>query len=266
MTTTWRKVTPKRPCVVCSKPDWCTFAADDGAACCMRVESPRRMKNGGYLHKGAGDRGEAVATRERTPKPTDWEALTQFYVGRFSKPQREDTAKLLGVTVDALARLRTGFDGEALTFPMSDAKGRVIGIRRRLADASKTCVLGSKTGLFVPSGIDDKEYLVITEGPTDCAAILSIGLAAVGRPACNGGVDYLIELVGKRPAILIADNDPEGHQARKHTENSIARLRGAGMTLDVVWPPVKDARAWVQAGLTMEMLFEKAGKDWTWNK
>lgn len=266
MTTTWRKVTAKRPCAVCSKPDWCTFAADDGSACCMRVESSRQMKNGGYLHKGSGGGKAIERTVERPAKAINFEALTQFYVGGFSKPQREDTAKSLGVTVDALARLRTGFDGEGLTFPMSDAKGRVIGIRRRLADASKTCVLGSKTGLFVPSGIEDKEYLVITEGPTDCAAILSIGLAAVGRPACNGGLDYLIALIGKRPAILIADNDPVGHQARKHTEDSVAKLRKAGVKLDVVWPPVKDARAWVQAGLTIEMLFERAGENWTWNK
>lgn len=260
MTTTWKKVTPKRPCVICTKPDWCTFAAEDGAACCMRVQSGKQMRNGGYLHKVAPERVTRTAPREaKAEKVIDWEALTQFHCAGFTKSMRTEVAKTLGVTVDSLVRLRTGFDGVGLTFPMSNAKGRVIGIRRRLPNADKTCVLGSKTGLFIPVDTPADGTIFVTEGPTDCAAILSLGLPAIGRPACAGGFDYLVALCRGRRTILIPDNDPLDHPARTHTENSIERLKKEGIDLKVIWPHLKDARAWVVAGLTREWLIELEG-------
>ena len=45
------RVDRANPCEVCGKPDWCS-AADNGAfAICMRVESDRAARNGGWVHR-----------------------------------------------------------------------------------------------------------------------------------------------------------------------------------------------------------------------
>lgn len=51
MSAGWSRVDRDEPCDVCGKPDWCTRADDGSAACCMRVESERPLKNGGWLHR-----------------------------------------------------------------------------------------------------------------------------------------------------------------------------------------------------------------------
>ena len=47
----WRRVSKAYPCPVCNKPDWCSVTADGAAVCCMRVESPKQLGNGGWLHR-----------------------------------------------------------------------------------------------------------------------------------------------------------------------------------------------------------------------
>jgi hypothetical protein len=48
-----RRVSRRRPCPVCEKPDWCSVSADGCLAICMRVErgSVRRTRNDGFLHR-----------------------------------------------------------------------------------------------------------------------------------------------------------------------------------------------------------------------
>lgn len=47
----WKRVSRKRPCPICSKPDWCVVSSDGGACICMRQPSAKQMPNGGYYHK-----------------------------------------------------------------------------------------------------------------------------------------------------------------------------------------------------------------------
>jgi len=73
----WRRVSRQSPCSVCGRADWCTFTSDGTAACCMRVESQRPLKNGGWLHRlsepvhfpptpiRAGDAAKALAPVEQ---------------------------------------------------------------------------------------------------------------------------------------------------------------------------------------------------------
>jgi len=53
--TVWKRVSRAIPCSVCGKPDWCTYTGS--SACCMRIESLRPLRNGGWLHAGGGDGG-----------------------------------------------------------------------------------------------------------------------------------------------------------------------------------------------------------------
>ncbi len=49
------RATPRDPCPVCDRPDWCRWFPD-GFCECMRVESDRPTRNGGWLHwVGDGD-------------------------------------------------------------------------------------------------------------------------------------------------------------------------------------------------------------------
>jgi hypothetical protein len=49
----WQRVSKRRPCPVCEKPDWCMFAGEASnpdAVICARIESPKRCGESGWLH------------------------------------------------------------------------------------------------------------------------------------------------------------------------------------------------------------------------
>ena len=69
---------------------------------------------------------------------------------------------------------------------MYDAESRVIGIRRRFKDGSKKTLSGTHLGLFKANySYNANLPLLITEGESDCAAALSLGFQAIGRPNSN---------------------------------------------------------------------------------
>ena len=48
----FHKVTPKRPCRICHKPDWCGYATDERTSICMRISDGAKgtARNGGSIH------------------------------------------------------------------------------------------------------------------------------------------------------------------------------------------------------------------------
>src|SRR2546430_15952430 len=48
----FRKVTLKRPCRICHKPDWCGYSTDERTSICMRVSDGAKgtARNGGNNH------------------------------------------------------------------------------------------------------------------------------------------------------------------------------------------------------------------------
>src|SRR5712692_9398926 len=48
----FRKVTTKRPCRICHKPDWCGYSTDERTSICMRVSNGAKgtSRNGGNIH------------------------------------------------------------------------------------------------------------------------------------------------------------------------------------------------------------------------
>ena len=62
------RVSNSHPCPVCKKPDWCRVFAD-GWFECMRVQSDKPAKSGGWMHR-VGD-----APRRYIPPPPASRAL-----------------------------------------------------------------------------------------------------------------------------------------------------------------------------------------------
>lgn len=245
----WKQVTKSKPCPVCSKPDWCCFAPEGNAVMCMRVESSKQLSNGGFLHRTGESLGNA-AYRMETPRfttTTQWEKLQETYRNNLNG-QLAVTAKELGVSEESLGALGIGWDGEAATFPMRNAAGQIVGIRRRWSNGKKKSVTGGREGIFIPDRWPT-DAIYIVEGPTDAAALLTLGVSVIGRPHClGGGVEIEAMACSRRVVAIIADNDAPGLRG--------ANILAKRLNARVISPPeeIKDARQWLAKGMRRQDL------------
>lgn len=258
----WRRVSRARPCPVCERPDWCLIAADDGAAICARVESPKRVGEAGWLHRLRMDDWRPARRFVRSvPVPSTRGRFNLAELAaacrRSLDPGLLDALALdLGLSVASLDALGIGWSAvhRAWSFPMLTPAGDVLGIRLRQSNGFKFSVAGGREGLFLPSASDGSDSrLLIAEGPTDTAALLDMGFVSVaGRPSCTGGIRLLVDLVRlRRPpeAVIVADADEPG---RRGASNLAAVLLVHVPVVRVIGPPegIKDARAWLRTGGT----------------
>jgi hypothetical protein len=242
-------------------------ANDPEAVICPRVESAKRAGEAGWLHvlRRDRDRGMRTARVRHVPlRPAVAGGAEAADLGKLARacaealhPQAVDNlSRLLGVTEGSLRRLGVGWSAQhhAWTFPMRDAAGEVRGIRLRGPDGRKWAVRGGREGLFLPDGLDASQRLLVCEGPTDTAAAMDMGCAAVGRPSCTGGAGLLLRLVRqRRPAevVVVADQDAPGQSGAAALA---AVLRGYVRVVRMITPPAKDLRAWRQSGATADDL------------
>ena len=166
----------------------------------------------------------------------------------------------LGLPMETLRRLRVGWSESyrATTWPMVNDAGRVLGIRlRSMTTGDKWSIRGGRAGLFVPVGLSERaDRLFIAEGPTDTAALLSLGVDAIGRPSCHGAVSITAKLVAQlRPAecVIVADRDEHGAGMRGAESLAVA-LVTVCRSVRIILPPVgsNDARDWITGGATLE--------------
>lgn len=277
----WKRVTRSHPCPICTKPDWCLYAGPDGdpdAAICARIESEKRCGEAGWLHRLRDDdfrlprrRQRKVRQRSAPVARPELARLAESCIRAVDDDALAELADGLGVSVDALQRVGIGWTtreslrqatGMGLsspgcwTFPMRDAAGGIVGVRLRLPSGKKLSIRGSREGLFLPVDLPRGERLLVCEGPTDTAALLDLGFAAVGRPSCTGGVRLLVDLLGRlRPVetVIVADADPPG---RRGADNLASVLTAYCPAVRVITPPPehKDARNWKRAGATGELV------------
>jgi hypothetical protein len=261
----WQRVNKQYPCPICSKPDWCLYTGPNDspmAVICARVESSNRCGESGWLHRLRDFHGDWESPRLTftrsvavVPAPTtDFAKLAADSQWAATPDAVANLATSLGVSAGSLRRLAIGWSSEhkAWTFPMQDVSDNVLGIRLRLPEGRKMSIRGGREGLFIPGALDQGSRLLITEGPTDCAALLDLGFNAVGRPSCNGGVKLLVDLMQKyRPTevVIVADGDEPGQRGAE----SLATVMCAYSTaVRIITPPVgiKDARGWKKNGAT----------------
>lgn len=256
----WIRVSRVTPCPICSKFKWCSISEDGAVAICMRLESPKPCRNGGWLHR-LTDKNDRSLTRRFVIKPeesvADLSALAVQYQKALTADRLAKFAESLVLSVESLTALQVGWatDHVAWSFPMTaPSTGQIVGIRLRAPDGSKFAVKGGKEGLFIPT-IESVPGapLIVTEGATDAAAILDLGFEnVVGRPSCTGGIKHLIELIrshNTNAVVIVADADERG---RCGAANLASALRVYVPAVQVIEPPagVKDLRAWKQAGAT----------------
>lgn len=268
----WVRVSKRMPCPICGHHDWCGITSDGAVARCMRVESARPSPSGegGWIHT-LGDEvvPRPVVNHPPNPRPNvDWERLLGKWRFNTQPGQLRRLATGLGVTTHSLERLGAAYAAQykAWAFPMRNGRGYIIGIRLRNDAGQKWAVRGSHQGLFWPDMNTGADPLIITEGPTDAAAVLDLGFDVVGRPSCSGGTRLLqqaFERGTSRDVVILADRDepkkrPDGttwYPGQEGAEQLAQQLAGLTRSTRIIKPlKGKDARAWVQSGATRHLV------------
>lgn len=237
----------------------------------MRVESPRPLRNGGWLHLSARSSKVEQPLYKRqvagsTPAaPIDFRKLIDRW-RREKAGELEAFAAMLGVKQEDLTDLHTCWspDHRAFAFPMYDAEGNVAGIRLR-NNQFKWSVKGSHPGLFIPYKAIHRvplDRVLITEGPTDTAAALTLGFFAIGRPTCRGCEELIVAVlndISARNVIIVQDNDEHYDKRGKlirpgasGAESLCKRLRWPFRVKRFI-PPTKDLRDFMSLGGTREL-------------
>lgn len=260
-------------CPVCGKDSWCLIDKARGLTICPRTVSARKIGEAGYMHDDGSYQGRerAMVAQIAKPKPQptiDAEAMMrEFRVGVGDLLAAE--ALKLGVSCASLWTLGVGYDRNhrAFAFPMYDHNGHMVGIRlRRSEDGFKWAITGSRNGLFYPPLSHDGPVM-LPEGPTDTAAMLTLGFDTIGRPFCRGGIDALCEVFSglNRPAVVIADQDKAGIEGAEATASA---LFGIAAWVKVITPPprIKDSRAWLQAGATHDSVMYRVDNVELWKE
>lgn len=286
------RTTRANPCKVCGKHGWCTATTDGAVAKCMHIDegSFKQAEDGSgltYFHRLIDDDSWRDRPRaERKPRPAlkvdrSLGKLASMASARISDQSVEQLGLELGlspaslrrmsvgwITADQLAERGTKCKGRGCwSFPMRDAKDQVVGIRLRTTDGFKYAVktgddhMGS--GIFIPRGLGEsgKPVVIITEGPTDCAALLDMGFDAIGRPSNTAGTDLIKMLIihqmhayNWREAVILIDRDKPGSDASKNTWRGARTLAEALMSprrsVRIIQPPkgINDARDWLKSG------------------
>lgn len=275
--TDWSRVKRGKLCPICQKPDWCLIADDGSKAICMRTPGGEReidMPHGvGYLHH-VGEVVQGAGTLNVLPGGAkmqfvseikrqsfyDWLNIFDDIRGDTTDEDFERLAGLLGITSDALDQADFAYcrSREAWAIPMRDHLGEICGLRYRSEDGRKWAHRGSQSGLFWPHSIgnQDRGTWYIAEGPTDVAALLQLGLPAIGKPSATGGLQDLRQLIYEgrlRDVVIVADSDIPGKQG---AEKTAAAIMSACRTVKIVTAmPFKDIREGVASGrITKEVL------------
>ena len=271
----WPHASAKNPCPVCGKTDWCSFG--DKAVLCQRIESNRPHPKGGWYHP-YGEKSNLQVTNlpKARPAPTPIQAVSMMrsIVESTHDASYHVYAQKLGVSYGSLKQLGCGYSARhsAWAFPMSDGADNYIGIRLR-NDNGKWAVPGGQNGLFVPN-CEPQSPVYLPEGPTSTAAVLSMGLFAIGRPNNKCGAAMImtaLKTLGIYRAVIMAENDElkmVGSKEERAGSAGAFKLKRdlAGIASCIWWPPapIKDAREFYQKGGTKEMIeSEIKSKIWT---
>lgn len=198
-------------------------------------------------------------------KPIDAQAIWQRWFDATDFQHLDGLGMSLGVDTDALRAIGCAWapPHSAWSFPMKDATGKVIGIRLRNEDGHKWAVKGSKSGLFIPSEHHVSDgTLHLVEGVTDLAAAMTIGLYAIGRAACLGQENLILDFIRMqkvRRLVILADLDDPGIRGARKLQDMLPIP--SVMTL----LPAKDVREFVNNGGTPNMI-QSIVKDLVWSR
>lgn len=220
----------------------------------------RHLHETGELLPGVAVQRTREEPNRQEPNFTKMKRDVDEWRWRTDRDWWEAVAMSLGVGAFALRLLDCVHQPrlDCCAFPMHDGDGKIIGIRYRWADGTKRAMTGSWAGLFLPNPRQESQVLWVCEGPTDCAALLSMGFWAVGLPAARQGIEHLaryIHVEQPRAVVSVADAGAVG----RASASLVASKAAAGIqNVKVVQPPAKDVRAWAneqtRSGVSWEQM------------
>ena len=101
--------------------------------------------------------------------------------------------------------------------PERDASGKVVGASIRHADGTITHPQARGLVYVHPlppeAGSNPTEPVLICEGATDTAAMMSLGFDAIGIPGPGSCIKWLAQLTGERHAVIVTDTPEADHVA-----------------------------------------------------
>jgi hypothetical protein len=227
-------------------------------------------------HNTARMPAERPAANANRRQSDDWAALSEGFQAELTPKLMLALEMELRLEYRYLTELRLGWSAprNVYTWPEVDGHGRVIGIATR---APRTGVKGflaaGRRGLYIPSFMlkwapqsnttlptrrrahgKNTRPIYIVEGPTDTAAMLAMGMLAIGRPSARSGVDHLVEWLARHASsqkiIVVGEIDAksDGTWTGRDAAESVANQLSARLRRNVGWtlPPddCKDVRAW----------------------
>jgi 5S rRNA maturation endonuclease (ribonuclease M5) len=184
------------------------------------------------------------------------------YEQLFAQPDAGFTGRVaeLGVSPDSWKALGAVWSGkkDAWVLPFRNDSFAIVGFQFRALSGFKWTMEGSHLGLFIPRAkVQDEVY--IAEGASDCAALLTLGVYAIARPAAFACHDMLEDFITRQKikrAIIVTDFDPQWQKEKKRiaspgVESALKLRLKLSCESKIVVPPngSKDIRADLVAGL-----------------
>lgn len=252
-----QSVTPSNPCRRCGKPTkncrregYCLVDHERGLGWCGHAKTMGmppffRLDEGGVARSVQAPKLDKKRYEQECE--IDFEALSRSLRVGFEVHR---LAKNLAVSATSLDRLGVGWYNSkgASSWPMSNEIGDVIGIRLRSKDGSKYAVKGSRNGMFLCLDQDWTGTVYVTEGPTDTAAVMGLGLTVVGRASSGTCVEMLVSLLqGSKLVVIVSDIDRDTVQAGQRGAKKLAEaLVGVCESVKIIYPlRGKDVREWI---------------------
>ncbi len=259
-----QRVSKKEPCAACGRTSWCMFS--ETSALCMRAQSEHQFifKNGdvGWWHDSGVPRKQFKPSTKSEVLTIDAAALMATWGENTRDSWIDKMCQSIGVGFMSACQMGAAWSPEhqAWAWPMKDGDGLICGIRLRYEDGRKLAVKGSKQGLFIPK-TEACNRVFMAEGPTDTAALLSLGIYAIGRPSASGGLLAIKQTIARlriREVVIIADNDEDKeHNGRKFNpgyDGAKALQNHLQVPSCIIALPCKDSREFIKDGGTRDML------------
>lgn len=231
----------------------------------MRIQNDHPVGNGGWFYRFEQPikfYRTSPVKQEPTPE-IDATVMMEVWLKKNQTDWLERESQHLGVSFESLVALQCAWANEhnAWAFPMRSGEGDIIGIRLRNSTGKKWAVKGSRQGIFIPQ-IPVGRTAAVTEGPSDTAAAISLGLFAIGRASCSAGAEQLkvaFKRMGVHRTIIISDNDNPGIEGARRLALELK------VPTCLFIPPTKDLREFLVLGGTREIL-NCMVKDLIWNQ
>lgn len=140
-----------------------------------------------------------------------------------------------------------------IAFPMANAAGEVVGIKILLDNGATLSVAGGRDGVFLPTPFPrSTDRVLIADGPIETAALLDLGLHAIGRPAGRGSGQDILQWLRRRAPMSVVIVSLRDESSGQRSMELARALYPYCEQVRVIRPPegIDDAWEWKLRGAT----------------